>query len=149
MSMGRRIERSYPFALALLSTPGWFCLFRWLNLTTQEAKDLFGAILNVSAIAAGFLGTAASILLTMGSTAVMRDFQQSGTLPLLNRYIVSAIRHQFAVVLFSVSMMLLYPKIQGPRMVISLAVAWGVLVALAALSSFRIIHLFGKIVTSD
>lgn len=40
----------------------------WLNLSGKEAKDLFGAILNVSAIAAGFLGAAAPILLTMGAT---------------------------------------------------------------------------------
>jgi hypothetical protein len=149
MSAGRKIERSYPFALAVVSIPGWFYLFRWLNLSTQEAKDLFGAILNVSAIAAGFLGTAASILLTMGSAAVMKDLQQSGTLVLLNRYIISAIRHQFLLVLFSVSLLLLYPKIHGPHVLMSLAIAWGFLVALAALSSFRIIQLFGQVLTAE
>jgi hypothetical protein len=130
MSMGRKMERSYPFALALLSIPGCICLFRWLNLTTQEAKDLFLAILNVSAIAAGFLGTAASVLLAMDSVAVMKDLKQSGTLVLLNRYIVSAIRHQFGLVLFSVSLLLLYPKIHSPRLLMFLAVAWGVLTVL-------------------
>lgn len=149
MSVGRKIERSYPYALALLSLPGWFYLFRWLNLSTQEAKDLFGAILNVAAIAAGFLGTAASILLAMGSAPVMKDLEQSGTLGLLNRYIISAIRHQFVLVLFSVSLLLLYPKIQSPRLLMNLAVAWGFFVSLAGLSGFRIIQIFGRIITAD
>ena len=149
MAAGRKIERSYPYVLAVISLPAWINLFRWLNLTTQEAKDLFGAILNVSAIAAGFLGTAATILLTMGSTPVMRDLEQSDSLTLLNRYIISAIRHQFSLVLYSVTLLLLYPKLHGPRVLMILAVAWGVLVALAGLSSFRIIQLFGRIITSD
>jgi len=145
----RKIERPYPYVLALVSIPGWYYLFRWLNLSTQEAKDLFAAILNVSAIAAGFLGTAASVLLAMGSVPVMKDLKQSGALVLLNTYIISAIRHQFWLVSFSVSLLLLYPKIHSPRLLTSLAVTWGVSLALAALSSFRIIHLFGKIITAD
>lgn len=149
MAAGQKIERAYPLALALVSIPGWFYLFRWLNLSSQEAKDLFGAILNVSAIAAGFLGTAASILLTMGAAAVMKDLEQSGALALLNRYIISAIRHQFLLILFSVSLLLLYPKIHGPYVLMILGVSWGFLVALAALSSFRIIQLFGRIITAD
>jgi hypothetical protein len=149
VSVGRKIEQSYPYALALFSAVGWFYLFRWLNLSTQEAKDLFTAILNVSAIAAGFLGTAASVLLAMGSTEVMKDLKQSGALVLLNSYIISAIRHQFWLILFSVSLLLLYPKIHSQHLLMALAVTWGVSVALAALSSFRIIQLFGKIITAD
>lgn len=149
MSLGRKIERSYPYTLALVSAPGWFYLARWLNLSTQEAKDLFAAILNVSAIAAGFLGTAASVLLGMGSVAAMKDLKQSGALVLLNSYIISAIRHQFWLILFSVSLLLLYPKIHSPRLLMTLVVTWGVSAVLAALSSFRIVHLFGKIITAD
>jgi hypothetical protein len=149
MSVDRKIEQAYPYVLALVSAPGWICLFHWLNLSTQEAKDLFLAILNVSAIAAGFLGTAASVLLAMDSVAVMKDLKQSGALVLLNRYIISAIRHQFWLVLFSVSLLLLYPKIYSPHILMALAVAWGISAVLAASSSFRIIHLFGKIITAD
>ena len=149
MSVGRRIEYWYPYAAALGSAPAWFCLFRWLNLSAQEAKDLFAIILNVSAIAAGFLGTAASILLTMGSTPVIKDLKQSGTLVLLYKYVVSAIWHQFWLVLFSVTLLLLYPKLHGPRVLTVLALAWGVSATLASLSSIRIIHLFGKIITED
>jgi hypothetical protein len=149
VSVGQKIERWYPYALSGASAPAWFYLFRWLNLSTQEAKDLFAIILNVSAIAAGFLGTAASILLTMGSTPVTKDLKQSGTLVLLYKYVVSAIWHQFWLVLFSVALLLLCPKIQGPWSLTVLASAWGISTVLAALSSIRIIHLFGKIVTAD
>ena len=149
MSVGRKIEHWYPYAVAVASAPVWFYLLRWLNLSTQEAKDLFAIILNVSAIAAGFLGTAASILLTMGSTPVIKDLKQSGTLVLLYKYVVSAIWHQFWLVLFSVTLLLLYPKLHGPRILTVLALAWGMSTVLAALSSIRIIHLFGKIITED
>ena len=149
MSVGRKIEYWYPYAGALGSAPAWFYLFRWLNLSTQEAKDLFAIILNVSAIAAGFLGTAASILLTMGSTPVIKDLKQSGTLVLLYKYVVSAIWHQFWLVLFSVTLLLLYPKLHGPRVLTVLVLVWGVSATLASLSSIRIIHLFGKIITED
>ncbi|HEY6371835.1 MAG TPA: hypothetical protein VIX37_14740 [Candidatus Sulfotelmatobacter sp.] len=77
MSVRRNIEHWYPYAVALASAPAWFYLFRWLNLSGQEAKDLFTIILNVSAIAAGFLGTAASILLTMGSARDRTDLLYS------------------------------------------------------------------------
>ena len=149
MSAARTRERLYPYALALVSVPAWFYVFRWLNLSKEQAKELFGAILNVSAIAGGFLGTAASILLTMGSAPVMKDLARSGGLTLLNRYILSAIWHQFLLVAVSVSLLLIYPKIAYPHVLLSLAVSWGTLVSLAALSSLRIIGLFGRIVTAD
>ncbi len=149
MSLGRKIEHWYPYAVAVASLPAWFYLFRWLNFTTQEAKELFAIILNVSAIAAGFLGTAASILLTMGTTPVIKDLKQSGTLLLLYKYVVSAIWHQFWLVLFSVTLLLLYPKLKSPRVLTALAVTWGASTVLAALSSIRIIQLFGNIITAD
>jgi hypothetical protein len=121
----------------------------WLNLSSQEAKDLFAVILNVSAIAAGFLGTAASILLTMGSTPVIKDLKQSGTLVLLYKYVVSAIWHQFWLVFFSVALLLLYPKLHSPRVLSVLAIVWGMSTILAASSSIRIIQIFGKIITAD
>jgi hypothetical protein len=145
----RKIERWYPYGIAILSAPGWLYLFHWLNLTIQEAKDLFASVLNISAIAAGFLGTAASILLTMGATPVIKDLKQSGTLVLLYKYVLSAIWHQLWLVVFSVSLLVLFPKIQSPRILIALAVVWGSSSILAALSSVRIIHLFGKIITAD
>lgn len=149
MSVGRKVEYYYPCAIAVASVPGWFYLFRWLNLSTQEAKDLFAVILNVSAIAAGFLGTAASILLTMGPTPVIKDLKQSGTLTLLYKYVVSAIWHQFWLVLYSVTLLLLYPKLRDSRALNALAVVWGTSAVLGALSSIRIIRLFGKIITAD
>ena len=149
MSVERQIERSYPYAVAVASIVGWFYLFRWLNLNTQEAKDLFATILNVSAIAAGFLGTAASILLTMGTTPVIKDLKDSGTLSLLYRYVVSAVHHQFALVLLSVILLVLYPKLHYPRLLFWLAVFWGTAATLASMSSYRVIRLFGRVVTAD
>lgn len=149
MSVRRKLESFYPYAAAVASGPAWFYGFSWLNLTTQEAKDLFTVILNVSAIAAGFLGTAASILLTMGATPIIRDLKQSGALVLLYKYVISAIWHQFWLVLYSVSMLLIYPKLHYPFSLTLLAVAWGMSTVLAALSSIRIVHLFGKIITAD
>lgn len=149
MALRRKIEQCYPYAVAVASAPGWLYLFHWLGLSIQEAKDLFAIILNVAAIAAGFLGTAASILLTIGPTAVIKDLKQSGALVLLYRYVVSAVWHQFWLVSFSVTLLVVYPKLHCQRTLTVLAVAWGVSTMLAALSSFRIIQFFGKIITAD
>lgn len=149
MSIGRKIEHWFPYGLAVASAPAWFYLLGWLSLTTQEAKELFAIIVNVSAIAAGFLGTAASILLTMGSTPVIKDLRQSGALVLLYKYVIAAIWHQFWLVLLSVTLLLLYPKLHNPRIVMALAIVWGVSTVLAALSSIRIVQLFGRIITAD
>jgi hypothetical protein len=149
VSARRKVEEWYPYAGAAASTPAWFYFFRWLNLSTQEAKDLFSIVLNVSAIAAGFLGTAASILLAMGVTPVTRDLKQSGTMPLLYKYVISAIWHQFWLVFLSVGLLLVYPKLQHPRLLTVLALAWGISSSLALFSSIRIIRLFGQIITSD
>jgi len=149
VTLRRKIEQWHPYVIAVGSVPGWFYLFRWLNLSTQEAKDLFAIILNVAAIAAGFLGTAASILLTMGPTAVIKDLKQSGALVLLYRYVISAVRHQFWLVFFSVTLLVLYPRINSSRALTILAVGWGASTVLAGLSSLRIIQLFGKIITAE
>lgn len=150
MSWGRKVEKWYPYTVAALSALGWYYLFKWLNLTKQEAKELFITILNVSAIAAGFLGTAASILLTMNSgSSVIKDLQQSGSLKLLYSYVISAIRHQFWLVLFSVILLLIYPRLDSPKILNALGMAWGVSAVLAGISSVRIIQLFGRIVTAD
>jgi hypothetical protein len=149
MSAQRKIEQWYPYAAAAVSAPAWFYLFRWLNLSTHEAKDLFSVVLNVSAIAAGFLGTAASILLTMGATPVIKDLKGAGTMRLLYRYVISAIWHQFWLVFLSVGLLMLYPKLSHPRLLTVLAVAWGISTSLAVLSNIRIIRLFGKIITAE
>ncbi len=149
MSVDRQLEYSYPYAIALVSIVGWFYLFGWLDLDTHEAKELFTTILNVSAIAAGFLGTAASILLTMSPTPVTKDLKDSGTLSLLYRYVVSAVEHQFGLVLLSVILIVLFPKLHHPRLLFWLAVFWGMAATLASMSSYRVIRLFGRIVTAD
>lgn len=83
------VERFAPFALAVMAAGAWFCL----GGTVSEAhgSQLLSALLSAAAISAGFLATALSVLLPMGSTELGRRLHAKGLLVYVHRYLRSAI----------------------------------------------------------
>nr|DAO13559.1 MAG TPA: hypothetical protein [Caudoviricetes sp.] len=83
------VERFAPIALAAVAAGAWFCL----GGTVSEAhgSQLLSALLSAAAISAGFLATALSILLPMGSTELGRRLHAKGLLVYVHRYLRSAI----------------------------------------------------------
>ncbi|WP_460565404.1 hypothetical protein [Hydrogenophaga aquatica] len=61
------------------------------DVPSEFAKELLGALISASAISAGFLTTALSILLPLGSTETGRRLQNSGHMLSLHRFLRSGI----------------------------------------------------------
>lgn len=83
------VERFGPAVLALLG--GIACFFFGAVVPDRFAKELLAAILSAAAVFAGFLTTALTILLSLGSTAVGRRLARRGKLPHLYAYLKRAI----------------------------------------------------------
>lgn len=87
--LGLQMERFGPLILAAALAAAWN--LACLSIPAGNAKELLSALISAAAISAGFLTTALSILLPMGSTETGRRMHRAGYLPLLHRYLRSAI----------------------------------------------------------
>lgn len=87
-TLGLELERFLPLILALAVATAWN--LACLGIPSENAKELLSALISAAAISAGFLTTALSILLPMGSTETGRRMHQAGYMPLLHRYLRSA-----------------------------------------------------------
>lgn len=68
------------------------CWYLWnRSIPDHMAKEFLAAVLSAAAICAGFLTTAVSVLMTMGSTAVGRRLRKRNRLPDLFAYLRKAI----------------------------------------------------------
>ena len=83
------IERFGPLIMALAAAAAWYVIK--LEVPTDHTKELLSALISAAAISAGFLTTALSILLPMGATETGRKMHKAGYMPLLHRYLSSAI----------------------------------------------------------
>lgn len=81
----RFIEAWAPLGLAFVCAGAWF----WLDaaIAGSFSKELLAALLSVAAISAGFLTTALSILLPIGSTETGRKLQRNGFMPGIHLYL--------------------------------------------------------------
>jgi hypothetical protein len=61
------------------------------DIPSEFSKELLGALISASAISAGFLTTALSILLPMGGTETGKRLHDSGYLPKLHAFLRSGI----------------------------------------------------------
>jgi hypothetical protein len=84
-----QIEKWGPMLFGTLFTAAWCYLDG--RITEYFAKELLAALLSAAAIAAGFLATAISILLPMGSTPTGIWLRKKGFLPGLVNYLARAI----------------------------------------------------------
>lgn len=96
-----RIERWGPLVFALLLSVAVY----WLEYTIPVlfARELLSAIISVSAIGAGFLTTALSILMTVGSTATGKQLKRRKKLTTLFEYLRRAILSCLCVVVVCVA----------------------------------------------
>jgi hypothetical protein len=84
-----QIEKWGPTIVGLTVMAGWW--LSDLKIESSFAKELLSALLSASAIAAGFLATALSILLPVASMEVGKKLRRSGYLPYLYRYLREAV----------------------------------------------------------
>ena len=87
--MRRNVERFAPIALAVMAAGAWFCMKG--TVSEAHSRELLSALLSAAAISAGFLATALSILLPIGSTELGRRLYFRGLLVYMHRYLRSAI----------------------------------------------------------
>lgn len=87
-TLGLQWERFGPLIWAAALAAAWH--LAGLSVPSDNAKELLSALISAAAISAGFLTTALSILLPMGSTETGRRMHAAGYMPLLHRYLRSA-----------------------------------------------------------
>lgn len=83
------VERYGPLALAVVAAIAWW--YFDMAVSAAIAKELIAALLAAASIAAGFLTTALSILLTLLDSAMMRQLRRSGYDAEVYEFIRSAI----------------------------------------------------------
>lgn len=83
------VERYGPAVFAALGAIVWFICGQ--DIPARFAKELLSAILSAAAISCGFLTTALTIIMSLGTTAVGRRLARRGKMPYLYKYLKSAI----------------------------------------------------------
>lgn len=83
------VERYWPHLLGLCCAG----IFYWTSLTITPAigKELFAAVLSAASVCAGFLTTALTVLMTLGSTDIGKRLRASDRLDDLFDYLRDAI----------------------------------------------------------
>lgn len=141
MSLHAQLERHGPLVAAAALGVAWWGLGG--PLPVFVAKELLGALLMAAAIAAGFMTTALSILLPVGSTAIGRQLRRRGKLSALFGYARSAIYACLALALVSVVGFLFFDPNTGVRH--GLAVVIVAVSGYAALSLARMVEILLKV----
>src|SRR5689334_7217941 len=128
-----KIEQLYPYAGGVFGAVV-FVKFYYLRygLTEEQAKDLFSAVLNLSAIVAGFIGAAISILYTMEGKEVIRDLVDLNKWPVLLGYLVAALKWSFFLAVLSAMGTLFYQHLNSFHRSTAIAI-WSGMTATAAL----------------
>lgn len=83
------LERIAPGIAAVVFTALWWVFS--MKIPGSVAKEMLAAVLSAAAICAGFLTTAMSILMSLGSTAVGRRLARRKRMPYLAGYLRHAI----------------------------------------------------------
>lgn len=89
MSLRLKIEQWGPLLSAAGGAGAWW--YAGLDIPNAYSKELLGALLSAAAICAGFLTTALSILLPIGSTQTGRQLHEGGHMTGVHIYLRSAI----------------------------------------------------------
>lgn len=146
-------EQLYPLLLAILvavlAYKKGFDLY-----SIPNPKEILAATVNISAISIGFLATMIAILIATVNRRVMRRIRDNKAMPLLNSYFYYAVISGFATAFLS-TFLNIYIKPDGiqapPFPIFGVKVAsilWIFVVAFFAASSYRIINILMKILSS-
>lgn len=142
------LERWHPalfFWAALLAQ-----IFFKFTITQDKITGTANALLTIYAIILGFVSTAISILFSVQDRKFMRTLKTSGAYHEIIKYHWSAMRWCFIVVLISITIVIIgdnsvltsWQKCLMFKLVMSTAIG-------AMMATFRVMHLFQKIVMRD
>jgi hypothetical protein len=148
--MSRRIENWYPTVGAVAVALFVVVYCRWQSgwIPPKATSDVLSAVINVSAIAVGFLAAAKSILFTIEHTRIIRLLKSANRLREVVRYMMRAINVSFA--LAGVSTAALLADADAHHWYTSpLAVVWSFLLAASALTYYRVIRIFSIILEAS
>lgn len=149
------IERRYPFVGGLLAGAG----VAWVVMKggDMNLSEVLDSSLNISAIAIGFAATAKTILFAIDDRPIIEDLRAADRYKYLVMYLSQTIKYAFALGLISVLLMLFAgsalctsaPHAASRRMIALAAFGWTAPATATALSCYRIIHLFTKILLAN
>lgn len=142
------VERSYPVVGSLIVTLGYLKFHDHFGFVSRPALgNLFTAVVNVSAIAVGFLATAQSILFSLENKRVTQFLKSAGAFNSLIDYMMEAIHISFALAGISAFALLIDLKTPRHWHIYGFA-AWLFFLCLAALDYYRIVSIFTRILRS-
>ena len=142
-------EQWYPIGIAVGSgAVTAFCTLRWRWTPPATVKDLFPSIVNVAAIAIGFLAAAQAILFSIEQKKIIQQLKDAEYFDFVVDYMSTAIAWSFALALFtSVAMLIDWEKQAGyPQKMIAAALSlWVALLVVTVLSYFRVVRVFSRL----
>lgn len=111
-------------------------------------KELFSAVISVSSIAVGFLATAKSIMLSLDKRRVIKQLKDIGVYGTLLSYLMTAVNWSFATAIIT-ALALFFDTSKATPVWYSYAFsAWLFVAITAAVSCYRVIRIFYKILRS-
>lgn len=111
MLNARNIEEWGPTIVAVAASVCWYLFDK--QIPSLFAKELLAAIISAAAVGAGFLTTALSILMSLGSTAVGRQLKRRQRTKGLYNYLRSSIYSCLVVVVVCVGAFFSIEETQG------------------------------------
>ncbi len=91
------VERSYPYLFAVAVGSASFIWDGWSVLTARQSAKILDNIFTLSAVALGFWGTAATLLVAVEEKSIVRKLKRGQHFRLLVGYIFAAISWQAIV----------------------------------------------------
>lgn len=145
--MRKIMTRYYPYILSLIGT----CVSLILSLKYGEPKltdvrQFLSMIVDISAIAVGFLGATMSIMLTIEDSRAIKQHKQAGTYREVINCLSSACTYCF--LLAGLSLFLVFLEMSHPltgNTSIAIRSLWIGLFVLSGFSYFWVIRIFSKI----
>ncbi len=117
----------------------------WEMSFPQSTKDMFQAVINISAIAVGFLATAYSFILALDTNRpVIAFLKDADVYDLMIKYLMSAIRFSFLTTIVAVIWLLL-DDFKTSQWYLYGFTAWLFLAIAAICACQRSIYLFSRI----
>ena len=147
--MSNRVEKNYPWVGGLVAGGLGFYFLNGRPLPA-DLNDLLSAIINVSAIAVGFLATAKSILISIQGSRIIRQFKSGGgaRYAQLIDYLMTAIYSCFALAALSTIGLLIDLKAQAIGQTLAVSI-WMMCLVYAGLTCQRVIAIFTEILKSS
>jgi hypothetical protein len=141
-------EKRYPVVAAALVAAIYYYADPRLQLPPPP-RDLMAVVVSVSAIAIGFLATAKAILFTIQDRTVIKYFKDSARYTILVDYLMWAIYWSFlSAGLSTLALFFDLTKLNWWAIRVGMTV-WVFLAAIATLSYFRVLRIFGLILRSQ